>query len=94
MNRIGLLLLAFFTASSSTFKVDQNELIRQKIEMIQSEIAVTIKGDPIYCKTALPQFYITKQFKKVWNEEKASELIQVLEKAQEEGQQKPDTGRG
>ena len=64
---------------------DQDELIRQKTEMITADIPVTIKGEPIFCKTALPQFYINRQFKKVWDESKAGELIGILEKATDEG---------
>lgn len=70
---------------SAIFPIEQDEFIRQKVEMITSGISVSIADEPIYCRTVLPQFYQENQFRRVWDEKEANELITSILKAEEEG---------
>lgn len=86
MNPIKLLSITILVfVCSGLSPVDQDEFIRQKVEMIAAGIPATAGDDIIYCRTVLPQFYQARQFKKAWNEREARDLIQTISQADEEG---------
>ncbi|WP_370088848.1 murein L,D-transpeptidase [Ekhidna sp.] len=86
MKPLKILLFTIGVISSLALSpVDQDEFIRQKVEMISSGIPVLVGEDPIYCRTVLPRFYQERQFKKAWNDKDAKELIQAVSDADEEG---------
>ncbi|MEQ8907226.1 MAG: L,D-transpeptidase family protein [Ekhidna sp.] len=85
MNPSKLFIIPLLLILSSLSPVDQDELIRQKVEMLTAGIPVTVGDDPIYCGTVLPKFYQERQFKKAWSDKEAKELIQTISNASEEG---------